>query len=96
MKVIMGRLKQKDLAERDRQRRATCLGDLLANSIPIFCWCNRCGHSSSLPPDLLVAEAGPALPVPDIGQHLRCSGCGSKDISTRPEWPTLGQVTRHG
>jgi Fur family ferric uptake transcriptional regulator len=27
--------------------------------------------------------------------HLRCTGCGSKDIATRPAWPSLGQVTRH-
>ncbi len=92
----MGRIKQDNLSKRDSRRRATCVGDLLANNVPIFCWCNRCGHSSSISAELIVAEAGPMVPVPDIGQHLRCSGCGSKDIATRPEWPTLGQVTRHG
>jgi hypothetical protein len=26
---------------------------------------------------------------------LRCTGCGGKDIATRPAWPGLGPVTSH-
>jgi hypothetical protein len=48
-----------------------------------------------MPVAVFVAQFGPAFPVPDIGAHLRCSGCGSKNIAARPAWPSLGQVTRH-
>jgi hypothetical protein len=27
---------------------------------------------------------------------MRCSGCGSKDVAARPDWPSLGQIARHG
>jgi hypothetical protein len=27
-----------------------------------------------------------SLPVPDVALRLRCSGCGSKQIVTRPNW----------
>jgi hypothetical protein len=44
----------------------------------------------------LIAELGPDFPVPEVGTRLRCSGCSGKDIATRPAWPGLGQVARHG
>ena len=91
----MGRLKHTALRERDRDRAATRLGDLLERDVGIFCWCNRCGHNASLDSRRLVAELGPVFPVPEVGARLRCSGCGSKDIATRPDWKSLGQVTRH-
>jgi len=91
----MGRLKQRRLASEDHDRRATALGDLQRDGIKIFCWCNRCGHNAVLPADLFIAQLGPAFPVPDVGAHTRCSGCGGKDVATRPAWPSLGQVARH-
>jgi len=44
---------------------------------------------------MLVSQFGPHIPVPEIGARLRCSGCGAKDIATRPDWPSLGLVARH-
>jgi hypothetical protein len=91
----MGRIKQRHLAAEERDRRATALGELLGESINIFCWCNRCGHNAVVPVELLVAQLGPHLPVPDVGAHMRCSGCGGKEVAARPAWPSLGQVARH-
>jgi hypothetical protein len=72
------------------------LGEIASNGIDVFCWCNRCGYNAVLHAERLVAELGPGFPVPEVGARLRCSGCGAKDIATRPAWPGLGQVTRHG
>ena len=91
----MGRMKQGHIEEEEGKRHATVLGELQQDRIDIFCWCNRCGHNAVMPVDIFVAQFGPAFPVPDIGAHLRCSGCSSKDIAARPAWPSLGQVTRH-
>lgn len=91
----MGRIKQGRLANEERRRRAIMLGELEREGIDIFCWCNRCGHNAVLPAGLFVAQLGPAFPVPDVGAHTRCGGCGGKDVATRPAWPSLGQVTRH-
>lgn len=91
----MGRLKQDRLAAEERRRHATVLGELQHQNVDIFCWCNRCGHNAVLAVEMLIGQLGPAFPVPDIGTHLRCSSCDSKDIAARPAWPSLGQVTRH-
>ena len=91
----MGRMKQDRLAAEEQKRRATVLGELRRQKVDIFCWCNRCGHNDVLPVALFIAQLGPNFPVPDIGAHLRCTGCNSKDIAARPAWPSLGQVARH-
>lgn len=95
----MGRMKRAaiDTLERRRSRASapTTLGDLAAAHIAVFCWCNRCAHHAELASDRLTAQFGPALPVPEVGARLRCSGCNSKDVATRPAWPSLGQVARH-
>ena len=85
--------KLQDLDE--RQRPAITLGDLAHGGIDVFCWCNRCSHNAVVPVTLLVKQLGPALPVPDVGVHMRCTGCGAKDVATRPAWRSPGQVSRH-
>ncbi len=49
---------------------------------------------------ILLAVAGAVLgrghPVPEVGARLCCSRCAGKDVATRPAWPSLGQVARHG
>ncbi len=80
----------------ERDRRATTLADLAALGHDVFCWCNRCGHNAVLPTPLLAERLGAAMPVPDVGAHLRCTGCGTRDIATRPAWPSPGLVSRHG
>jgi len=92
----MARIKQQLLQTEDRRRRATCLGELAQDGIEVFCWCNRCGHNAVVETARLIAELGPDFAVPEVGTRLRCSGCSGKDIATRPAWPGLGQVARHG
>ena len=89
-------VKRELLDAEERRRRAAHLGELMAAGVQVFCWCNRCGHNAVLESERLVAELGPDFPVPEVGARLRCSGCASKDIATRPAWPGLGQVARHG
>lgn len=91
----MARFKRGLLETADRHRKAARLGDMAAQGIGIFCWCNRCGHNGELATRFLLARLGPGFPVPDVGARLRCRGCGSKDIATRPAWRGLGQVARH-
>lgn len=91
----MGAFKRRAIAEADSRRRPARLGSLADRSVDVFCWCNRCGHNAVLATDLLMRQLGPAIPVPEIGAHLRCTGCGSKDVATRPNWPSQGQITHH-
>jgi hypothetical protein len=92
----MAGIKRQWLDEEERRRRATSLGELAEAGTEVFCWCNRCSHNAVLETAQLLAELGPDFPVPEIGARLRCSGCASKDIATRPAWPGLGPVARHG
>jgi hypothetical protein len=94
-RVHMAGIKRRALEEADRRLAAATLGELRGEGLGVFCWCNRCGHSASLDSGRLAAEFGPSYPVPEVGAGLRCSGCGSKDVATRPDWPGLGQVTNH-
>ena len=91
----MAGVKNRHLESTERTQRATTLGELAKSDIGVFCWCNRCGHNAIVAIERLVAELGPAFAVPDVGARTRCSGCGSKDVATRPAWPSVGQVTRH-
>jgi hypothetical protein len=91
----MARVKRRQMEEADRRPGAATLGDLETQGIDVFCWCNRCGHNSVVETARLLSELGPAFPVPDVGSRLRCSGCGGRDIASRPAWASLGQVARH-
>ena len=91
----MAAIKRGQLDGEERRLRASKLGDLARSGVEVFCWCNRCGHNAVVETARLIAELGPGYPVPEVGAHMRCSGCGSKDVATRPDWPGLGQVTRH-
>ncbi|MDA1309961.1 MAG: hypothetical protein O2985_10180 [Proteobacteria bacterium] len=91
----MGRLKESVIAREERGQRAASLGDLMQAGIGVFCWCNRCGHSAEAATAMLVPQLGPGFPVPEVGTRMRCTSCGSKDIATRPAWPSHGPTTRH-
>jgi len=91
----MGGVKRALLTEQDNARRPATLGDLADESIDVFCWCNRCGHNAVVPLATLIGQLGPAYHVPEIGVHMRCTGCGAKDVAARPDWPSLGQVANH-
>ncbi|MDA8232275.1 MAG: hypothetical protein M0006_13130 [Magnetospirillum sp.] len=72
------------------------LADIIDQRLDVFCWCNRCGHWAVLPAEGLARQMGPAMAVPRVGARLVCSGCSSRDVSTRPDWPSGGVVSRHG
>lgn len=91
----MGRMKREMMDRGDRSQRAAQLGDLLSAKVGVFCWCNRCGHNAEAATAMLVSQLGPEFPVPEIGARMRCSACGSKDVATRPAWPSQGQITKH-
>ena len=91
----MGHHKRKFLEEEEAQRRAIQLSEIMQAGVDVFLWCNRCGHNATISSARLAAQLGPAFAVPEIGGRMRCSGCGSKDVAARPDWPSLGPVTRH-
>ena len=91
----MGRIKESAQREADARLGAATLGELAADGLGVFCWCNRCGHNAVLKIGRLIDELGAQFPVPEVGGRLRCTGCGGKDIATRPAWPGLGTVTSH-
>lgn len=82
-------------AAAERRHQAMVLAELAAQGVDVFCWCNRCGHNAVLPIAHLIRQLGPAMPVPEAGARLRCTGCGSRDVATRPAWPSPGPITRH-
>lgn len=91
----MSRLKQHAMVERDRAIHPVVLGDLIHRGIDVQCWCNRCPHHAILPVNMLLVRFGADCAIPEIGARLRCSGCGSKDVATRPNWSSLGLVAQH-
>ncbi len=91
----MAALKRQWQNAREQQIVAITVGELVDHEVGVFCWCNRCSHHAVFDAAMLVAQFGPTFPVPEVGARLRCSGCGAKDIATRPNWPSLGLVARH-
>lgn len=91
----VGRFKQSQIRDQDQQRQPATLATLRDAGVGVFCWCNRCGHNAEAATAMLIAQLGPHFPVPEIGGQMRCSACNSKDVSTRPAWPSQGQITRH-
>ncbi len=91
----MAAIKRGQIDAEEQRLRASKLGELATAGVEVFCWCNRCGYNAVVETAPLMAELGPDYPVPEVGARMRCTGCGSKDVATRPDWPGLGQVTRH-
>lgn len=52
------------------------------SSVDAYCETYGCGHLATILVDALPASTF----VPDVALRLRCSGCGSKKIHTRPSW----------
>ena len=91
----MAAFKRQAITRDEGRYRPVALGDLADETIDIFCWCNRCGHNATVAVERLVKQLGPGFAVPEVGAKMRCTGCGSKDVATRPAWPSLGQVAYH-
>ena len=71
------------------------LADMSAQGLDIWCWCNGCCHHAVLSTDKLIARLGRDQGVPGVVGHAYCGNCGSRDVETRPNWPTVGVVTQH-
>lgn len=80
----MGYHKRLALDIQDAGSQVIRLGDLSERQSGVLCWCNRCGHSATIPAGRLIAELGPGFAVPEVGTRMRCTGCNSKDVATRP------------
>ena len=84
-------------AESNKQKNPVTLADIIYQKLSIFCWCNHCGHNSTIDPAPIKNILGPLFPVPEIGKRMRCSLCQACNITTRPAWPHHGggQIARH-
>ena len=91
----MAGFKRRAIEASESGQRPALLGDLAGQGVDVFCWCNRCSHHGVVSAERLSAELGPTFPVPEVGARMRCTGCGSKDVATRPNWPGRGVVASH-
>ena len=82
------------MRRRTHHHHAT-LGDMAAQGLDVWCWCNACCHHAVLETAALIDRLGRDQGVPGVADHAYCGNCGSRDVETRPNWPTLGVVTQH-
>lgn len=67
------------------------VGDHLAGGYrQVEIHCTRCDHSGSID----VSALDPTLPIPDISLHARCSVCGSRDCTSRPDIAEYYRISR--
>ena len=59
------------------------------------CWCNACCHHAVLETTALIDRLGRDQGVPGVADHAYCGNCGSREVETRPNWPTVGVVAQH-
>jgi len=71
------------------------LGDMAVHGLDVWCWCNGCSHHAVLETVALVNRLGGEQSVPNVADHAYCGRCGSREVETRPNWPTVGVVTQH-
>jgi hypothetical protein len=59
------------------------LADMLEamHTTRVLAYCGDCLHEGKVNADSLPVD----LPVPDVALRLRCSACGSKNVTTRPD-----------
>jgi hypothetical protein len=59
------------------------IGDLMRDRRLLWVYCRECGRERDLDPGALPLHRD--CPVPEIGERMRCSACGSRKIHTAPE-----------
>ena len=59
------------------------LGDLIAEKKLLWVYCRDCGRERDIDPASVPLPK--ETPVPEVGQHMRCSACGGRKVSTAPE-----------
>jgi hypothetical protein len=71
------------------------LGDLLSSDKLLWVYCRACGRERDVNP--ATAPLPAQTPVPEVGKHMKCSACGSRQIDTKPElYPGGIAATRRG
>ena len=60
------------------------IGDLMRDRRLLWVSCNECGRERDADPSTLPLPD--EHPVPDVGKRMKCSACGSRKITTRPEF----------
>ena len=71
------------------------LADMVEQGLDIWCWCNGCCHHAVLDTAVLIHRLGADQSVPGVADHAYCGNCGSREVETRPNWPTVGVVAQH-
>ncbi len=59
------------------------LGDLARDGKLLWVYCCDCCHERDINPATVPLPA--ETPVPEVGQHMKCSKCGSRKIDARHE-----------
>jgi hypothetical protein len=59
------------------------LQDLIDEGKLLWVYCSGCGHERDVEPSSIPLP--PSHPVPTVGKKMRCSKCGSREITTAPE-----------
>ncbi len=67
---------------------------LARRRLKVWVWCEMCSHNVTLDPVALADRLGDR-PVPSLARSMICSRCGSREVTTRPDWPTTGMMAGH-
>lgn len=68
---------------------STRLAWLVENNRALLCDCYKCGNHAELDPEPIHDRLGDQY-IPDLKRWARCTRCGSRDVSTRPQFPVYG------
>jgi len=60
----------------------------------LWVYCRDCGHERDVNPANVPLPGD--TPVPDVGKHMRCSVCQSKNIDTTPTAALTMRARWHG
>jgi hypothetical protein len=59
------------------------LGDLIEADKLLGVYCRDCCHERDMDPATVPLPGN--TPVPDVGKRMKCSKCGSRNVTTTPE-----------
>ena len=62
---------------------AVTIADLIRGRRLLWVYCGDCGRERDLDPATLPLPG--EYPVPEVGKRMKCTSCGSRKITTRPE-----------
>jgi hypothetical protein len=71
-------------------RGPVLLGDLIRERKLLWAWCRDCCRERDIDPATIPLPS--STPVPEVGRRMKCSACGSRNVSTKPEHMPGGVV----